>query len=182
MVTFFSIGRHYNYHRTLLLAGAVYERRGVGYGALFTQVFLGDKFILLMRMARRHTPSTITPTSLAVGGRPLEGAPCLGISCKLLVPPPSPPPGGGRKMAVEFISDIFSPEATTRTKRPGTTRTWAVSAFFGFRFSRLHVRHEVALMDGQTPGFTMKRDPGRFVMRRTYTATRITRRALLRAP
>ena len=34
-----------------------------------------------MRTARRQTPSTTTNTPLAMGGRPLEGAPCLGFSC-----------------------------------------------------------------------------------------------------
>ena len=136
VVTFFSIGRHYNYHRTLLLAGAVYERRGVGYEALFTQVFLGDKFLSLMRTARRHTPSTITPTSLAVGGRPLEGGPCLGISCKLLVPPPSPPSGGGTKncrgVHFRYFFSLEPQHVQNAPARPGHRRCRRFSVF-GFR-------------------------------------------------
>ena len=34
-----------------------------------------------MRTTRRRTPFTTTPTPLAMGGRPLERAPCRGFSC-----------------------------------------------------------------------------------------------------
>ena len=54
------------------------------------------------RTTRRQTPSTTTPAFLAMGGRPLEGSPCLEFSWYLLALFPSDGGGGGGGRNTDF--------------------------------------------------------------------------------
>ena len=67
--------------------------------------------------ARALQTSSTTPPPLAMGGKPLEGAPCLGFSCWLLAP--FPPIGGGRGKTFWSVSAVWGSGSPWLCRGPG---------------------------------------------------------------